>query len=213
MGVAAFSIGVDLGQRVDHSAIAIAERITSAAPAFDPVTWTTRQSESTEWVVRHLERIPLGTPYTAVAARIVDLARRPPLAGKCQLVVDATGVGTPVVDMLRASRPGCEVTAMCITGGQTERFDGSVLHVPKLELIARMQSLLEQNCLRIPHRLRESGTLIRELLEMRTTWRKSGRLRVGADGAGQHDDLALAVALAVWPRQKPATGPQPRRLL
>jgi hypothetical protein len=213
MGVAAFSIGVDLGQRVDHSAVAIAERITPAAPAFDPVTWSARQSESTGWVVRHLERIPLGTPYTAVAAHVVELARRPPLAGKCRLIVDATGVGTPVIDMLRASNPGCEVTAVWITGGSTERFDGSVLHVPKLELMARMQSLLEQNCLRIPHRLRESGTLVRELLDMRATWRKSGSLKVGADGAGQHDDLALAVALAVWPRPEATAGPQSRRLL
>jgi hypothetical protein len=213
MGLATFSIGVDLGQRQDHSAVAIAERITSRAPVFDPITFTTRHPESDEWVVRHLERIPLGTPYTAVAARIVDLARRPPLAGKCQLIVDATGVGSPVVDMLRASRPGCEVTAVCITGGQTERFDGSVLRVPKLELMARMQTLLERDCLRIAHRLRESGTLVRELLDMRSTRGKSGRVRVGADGAGEHDDLALAVALAVWPRSQSTAGPQPRRLL
>jgi hypothetical protein len=146
-------------------------------------------------------------------ARIVELARRPPLAGKCRLIVDATGVGTPVVDMLRASGPGCEVTAVWITGGFTERFDGSVLHVPKLELMSRMQSLLEQNRLRIPHRLRESETLIRELLDMRATRGGSGRVKVGADGSGEHDDLALAVALAVWPRPQASAGPQSRRLL
>ena len=32
--------------------------------------------------------------------------------------------------------------------------------------------------------------------------RKSGRVRVGADGCGEHDDLVIAVALAVWAARK-----------
>jgi hypothetical protein len=107
-----FSIGVDLGQRQDHSAVAVVERVSRVTERFDYVKWATCERESEEWVVRHLERIPLGTPYTAVAERVVGLAQRPPVAGKCQLVVDATGVGMPVVDMLRASRPGCGLTAV-----------------------------------------------------------------------------------------------------
>ena len=70
-----------------------------------------------EWVVRHLERMPLGTAYTAVTARVVELAQHKALVGNCRLVVDATGVGMPVVDMLRAARPGCEIAAVLITGG------------------------------------------------------------------------------------------------
>ncbi len=163
--------------------------------------------------MRHLERIPLGTPYTEVTARIVELARRPELAGRRRLLVDATGVGMPVVDMLRAAQPGCAITPIWITGGQAERFDGSVWHVPKLELMARLQALLESKRLRISRRLQEAGTLVRELMDVRSARRHSGRLRIGAEGAGEHDDLAMAVALAVWAGRKNEVGHRGMRLL
>jgi hypothetical protein len=36
---------------------------------------------------------------------------------------------------------------------------------------------------------------------------------VGAEGTGEHDDLALAVALAVWVGRKGKVGEEGRRLL
>ena len=119
----------------------------------------------------------------------------------------------PVVDMLRASEPGCAIAPVWITGGQSERFDGKVWHVPKLELLARLQTLLETRRLRIMRRMREAGTLVRELSNVKSAARPSGRLKVGAEGSGEHDDLVLAVALAVWRGRMPAAGEQPRRLL
>jgi hypothetical protein len=208
-----FSIGVDLGQRRDYSAVAVVERVKRVQCGFDAVHWAWREKDcADEWVVRHLERMPLGTPYTAVTARIVELARNTKLRGERQLVVDATGVGMPVVDMLRAAQPGCGIAAVWITGGLAERFDGKVWHVPKLELLARLQTLLETKRLRIAERMREAGTLGRELLDIKSARRASGRLKVGAEGAGEHDDLALAVALAVWPGRRAAAGEQSRRL-
>ena len=45
--------------------------------------------------VRHLERIPLGTTYPDVVARVRDLTRRPEVAGRATLVVDGTAVIVP----------------------------------------------------------------------------------------------------------------------
>ena len=78
-----------------------------------------------------------------------------------------------------------------VTGGQGGRFGEKVWHVPKLELLARLQTLLETKRLRIADRMREAGTLGRELLNIKSARRASGRLKVGAEGAGEHDDLAL----------------------
>jgi hypothetical protein len=208
-----FSIGVDLGQRRDNSAVAVVERVRPVERRFDAVQWGWRESGAPdEWVVRYLERIPLGTPYTAVTARVVEVARNPKLGGDRQLAVDATGVGMPVVDMLRAAQPGCGIAAVWITGGESERFDGKVWHVPKLELLARLQTLLETKRLRIAERMREAGALRRELLDIQSARRPSGRLKVGAEGAGEHDDLALAVALAVWVGRRAPTGERGMRL-
>jgi hypothetical protein len=211
-GGSRFSIGVDLGQRRDPSAVAVVERLRTS-PQFDPATWSMCQPESEpRLVIRHLERIPLGTPYTEVAARIVHLARQPEIAGACRLVVDATGVGMPVLDMLRAAAPGCPIAPVLITGGQSARFDGKIWYVPKMELMARLQSLFESKQLAISGRLRESPALVRELLDIRTAHIPSGRARAGAEGANQHDDLAMAVALALWPKPAPLGGHQAHRL-
>ena len=34
----------------------------------------------------------------------------------------------------------------------------------------------------------------------------AGRLRIGADGSGEHDDLAIALALACWRARRPMNG-------
>jgi hypothetical protein len=81
--------------------------------------------------------------------RIVELARSPKLRGELRLVVDAAGVAMPVVDMRRAAQPGCGIAAVWTTGGQGEWFDGKAWHVPKLGLLARLQTLLESKRRRI----------------------------------------------------------------
>jgi hypothetical protein len=44
-----------------------------------------------------------------------ELVAHPLLAGRSRLVADATGVGAPVVDLLRASRLDCPLTPVTIT--------------------------------------------------------------------------------------------------
>ena len=92
-----FYVGLDLGQRQDYSVIAVVERPERILRHFDYVYWLQRATED-DLVVRHLERMRLGTPYTEVVRRVVEVLRYPALAGKWRLVVDATGVGMPVVD-------------------------------------------------------------------------------------------------------------------
>jgi hypothetical protein len=151
-----------------------------------------------EWVVRRIERAPLGTPYTKIVERIAALTEHPKLRGNCRLVVDATGLGAPVVDMLRAARLGCETMPVVMTSGTEEHFDGRVWRVPKIDLLARVQMLLEQDRLRVAKAAKERAGLVKELLDVRAKQMGRGHMRVGADGNGQHDDLVMAVALACW---------------
>ncbi len=197
-----FTLGLDLGQLRDHSALAVVERPVPAAEG--------ARAHAT-LILRHLERFPLGTPYSAVASRVASLTHSPTLAGHSQLLVDATGVGLPVVEMLRAAQPAASLTPVLITSGHSPRFDAGVWRIPKLDLLSRLQSLFESETLRIPRTLPESGSLFRELLDIRSTRTPSGSLLLGA-GSSSHDDLALALALAVWPTHRPPAGPQPRRL-
>src|SRR5271165_2718 len=197
-----FYIGVDLGKKRDPATVAIVEKQEADRIWMRPVY--------TELLVRHLERLPLGTPYPAVVERVHWMVTR--LAGKCSVTVDATSMGEPVMDLMRNAGMGCELTAVTMTGGERERFDGRGWNVPKQNLISGVQVLLEQGELKIARGMREAGRLVKELTDMRAVARARGRLRLGADGYGEHDDLVIAVALACWRATRKKNGYGERRL-
>jgi phage FluMu gp28-like protein len=179
-GGALFYIGVDLGKTRDPSAIAVVERGAIGHRYVD---------------VRGLERLALGTTYPVVVERLSVLVWE---LKRCCLVVDGTGLGAPVVDLIRRAQMGCEICEVTITGGERATGSGSKWNVPKQDLMTGVQVLLETGTLRIARKLREAEALARELTDVRATQRKSGRIRMGADGCGQHDDLVMALALACW---------------
>jgi hypothetical protein len=189
-----FYVGLDLGQRHDPTAIAVVQKMTS------------------HMRVRHLERVALGTPYPGVVERVREITRNGQLAGNCALAVDGTGVGAPVVDMLRAARLGCDIAAVTITGGERQHQTGSVWSVPKRDLMACVQVLLEHGELKLAKGLRELAPLMRELTDVRSSAGIGGRVRLGADGCGEHDDLVVAVALACWRAKRAQIGFGARRL-
>lgn len=177
-----FYMGLDLGQKRDHAAIAVVEK----------------EPDEDVLKVRHLERMPLGTSYPHVVARVQTLLNDERITGQCALAVDGTGVGAPVVDLLRQARLGCEMVAVTISGGERESFIAGMWSVPKRDLISRVQVLLEQGEMRIARELRDAGALMRELMDVKMTVSGAGHMRLGADGSGEHDDLVIALALACW---------------
>ncbi len=185
-----FYAGLDLGQRQDFTAIAVVERRDSYAG--------TRVGAFHSIAVRHVERMPLGTPYPAVVERVREIVNHYLLGGRCPLAVDATGVGAPVVEMLRSARLGQNICAVTITGGGRAHSAGSGWNVPKQDLMSGLRVLLERGELRIARDLRGARMLMRELMDMQARERGDGRMRFGAEGAGEHDDLVIALALACW---------------
>ena len=175
-----FYVGLALGQRQDPSAVAVVEKDLQTL------------------LVRHVERVPLGTPYPRVVSRMRRITGHPELCGRCAMAVDATGVGTPVVEMLKEAGLDCEVCAVTITSGERANETGSGWNVPKQDLIAGVQVLLERGALRIARDLGELAPLVRELMDMKSLRSRTGRIRFGADGCGEHDDLVIALALACW---------------
>ena len=73
-----------------------------------------------------------------------ELLRDPQLAGTSRLTVDATGVGAPVVEMLRGVRLGVTVKHVTITSGAAAHGVGENWSVPKRDLMAGLVVLLEQ---------------------------------------------------------------------
>ncbi len=190
-----FYVGLDLGQRQDYTAVAVVERVAVPVGGIDYVTYEQRREQRLH--VRHLERVRLGTSYVDVVERVAAMVQSSALAGKCTLVVDGTGVGGGVVDLLKAARLGCSIVAVSITGGENATSAGEQWRVPKRVLITGLETALVSKELRIARGLKDAGTLVDELLRMRVTVSEGGREKYGARSGG-HDDLVLATALAVW---------------
>jgi hypothetical protein len=177
-----FVVGLDLGQVQDYTAVAVVHR----SAARDGVVQ-----------VPHLERLPLGTPYPAIVTRIEQLFATPPLQGQASLVVDATGVGTAVLDLL--VQANLSPIAITITGGdKVHREARNRYGVPKRELVGCLQVLLQTGRLKIASGLPEAEVLVKELLAFHVKITASAHDTYGAWREGAHDDLVLALALATW---------------
>ncbi len=176
----AFVSGLDLGQTSDFTALAVLDR------------------QAGVYQCRHLERFQLGTSYTAIVARVVELFRKAPLEGST-LAVDQTGVGRAVVDLLVQQEPGCALVPITITAGHraAEQEDRSI-HVPKKDLVGALQVVLQGGRLKIARSLPEAAMLTKELGTFRVKITKAANETFEAWREGDKDDLVLAVAMAVW---------------
>jgi hypothetical protein len=204
-----FFVGLDLGQTQDYTAIAVVtfdrrrkEAVALAEDIYRLGGGSVSESKLPEahLEVVHLERMPLGTPYPAVVRRVRTLLHTPPLQKNVELVVDATGVGAAVVGILREA--GLWFRSVLITAGDKEVREGNTHKVPKRDLIAAPQVLLQSRKLHIASALPEAETLAEELQNFRYEITRSGNDTYAAWREGDHDDLVLAVALAVWMAQK-----------
>jgi len=189
---ARFSVCVDLGQMSDPTAIAVLERWDELTGEMDRVTW--ERFKRRRYAVRWLERVPLGTSYVDVVNQIFSLVRQWKQLGDCEVVLDATGVGSAVLDMLRShSFTHCRLIPVVFTAGERDSFNIDRWHVPKRDLIQGLAILLESGNLLVEPRLPDSEALRRELQNLR--WDT-------LSGATQHDDLVMALALGVWRGRK-----------
>ncbi len=192
-----FVMGCDLGQSQDHTAVSIVQLLGPS-----------RQAEHR---LVYFERFELGRSYTELIDRVQHLlgkvrlvvgymdhrgrARHRAIA-KCELVVDATGVGTAVTDEM--DRRGLDPIRITIHGGEQVTHSGRSWRVPKYHLADVLAVLLEQGRLKITPALRDRDALDREFRAFRrTVKRETGRESLEAE-RGEHDDMVLATAIACW---------------
>jgi hypothetical protein len=147
--------------------------------------------------LRHLRRFPLGTPYPEVVAEVRRLLLTPPLRG-AHLAVDYTGVGRPVLDMLRRAQIQAKLRPVTITAGNKASLDAGGLSVPKKELVSTLQVLLQSRRIQVAPKLSEAATLVQELTTFQVKITPAANETFGAWREGAHDDLVLAAAVAAW---------------
>lgn len=192
-------IGVDVGQRTDYTAIAVVQsQGYSRLPFFMTPEWF--------FEVRAIDRLPLGLPYPEMARRVklvVDgVIDRTGGKETPWLFVDATGVGTAMVDELRAVNVLARIEPVYFNAGDKRIYrkqpqTGQLfLSLGKAWLVARLQVLLQRQAIRLP-KTKIMQALTDELLSYEIRISDKGDDSYGAFKVGSHDDLVTALGLAV----------------
>jgi len=160
VGPSIVRVGVYVGKHQDYSAIVVTEQV--------------RRDDLPHSLVRSIERLELGTAYPAVVDRVALVmerlhARAVPRYGPrrfaVDLILDATGVGLPIADMLRER--GLSPRFVLFTGSdKTAEHPNDVATVSKGWLVSRMQVLLQGQRLHLPRTV-EAGVLVKELKDYR----------------------------------------------
>jgi hypothetical protein len=218
-----YSVGVDLGQAADYTAICVIEKTVGSPETalFAPIGETPGDrlvDGEPVYNVRYLKRPRLGTPYDTIAERVGDLICQlePQGAfgerGQVTLSVDGTGVGRGVVDMLRKEFsdrakwmhvPKLDFRAVTVTGSQGSsrrpKTRREYWSVPKKELVFGAVAAFQQKKLRIASGVAERDTLVNELLNYRRNINiATGNLEFEPWREKDHDDLLFAACLALW---------------
>jgi hypothetical protein len=193
-------VGVDLGQANDFTAITVVERINECfEKAHDGKSPDVKVRH---FQLRHAQRLPLGTSYPDVAEFVMQMVKElsVPMRDRMltpALVVDGTGVGKPVVDMMR--RAGLKPVAIAITGGREENSGGDFNHsVPKRNLVSSLIVAFQEGRLKLSAGIPAIKELEHELLNFKAKISATGHDTYDAWRESVHDDLVLATALAVW---------------
>jgi hypothetical protein len=219
-----YSVGVDLGQASDFTAISVLEKkiVPPETAMFSPVgerPGNRLVDGSIVYDLVYLKRPRLGTPYDVISKRVADLIceLEPQGAfgelGQVTLSVDGTGVGRGVVDMLDAefkrrgatskAVPKVDFRRVSVTGSNTtlkrpDRSNG-YWSVPKRDLVFPAVACFQTGKIRIARGIKDRDALVNELKNYkRTTNIATGNMAFEPWRESDHDDLLFAVCLALW---------------
>jgi hypothetical protein len=192
-------VSLDPGQTYDYAGIVTGETYATKERTYqhdvtgvaeDHIKHLDRTIHSFRIVSMH--RCALGTPYPVVGEQIMSILKELPEA---DLIVDATGVGKAVCDMLRGR--GLRPHALTITAGESWSQKNREIHVAKVELVSCLIAASQEGRVRFAPAVPLRDVVSEEIAAFTPRRTATGLLTYeGADGI--HDDLVMSLACGVW---------------
>ncbi len=182
-----YYFGLDMGFVSDSTALAIVEKRGRGADA--------------TYLCGHLQRWPLRTAFHRIVDDVVAMVNGAAFkdAQGRALIIDATGLGLPILEMFRRQPLQAERIGVMITGGATVSRSGDVMHVPKRDLVSVTQVAFQTGLLKIVPSLALRGALVNELMNFRMNINiATGHDSYQAWRESEHDDIVLALGLALF---------------
>lgn len=196
-----YFIGLDIGQAHDYTALCVIEvpsnpEYNAKNPNHEKHTTPTGRPSAAKplYHVRHLQRFPLRTPYTEIVKDVSKIMQQLP---DTKLVIDQTGVGRAVYDMFKQAN--LHPIGITIHGGNQVLGEGNTYRVPKRDLVGVLTIAFQNGELKIADALPDAKTLVDELLNFKVAINLiTAHDTYEAWREGIHDDMVLALAVAVW---------------
>jgi hypothetical protein len=191
-----FFIGIDLGRTRNYTAMAVLERTWHAATA-EQFIRSSGLGYTGEYRFRvvGLDRVSLGTPYPQIVDWVKGRVREYKVSDIAAVIVDATGVGSAVMDYLKRASLGARLIGTVVTGNQATPVGVAGLTPAGYYTVSRTELLTG---LQIAVQTRRLTITMTECHEWEALRRELVLLRMEGKRAGVQDDLAFALALTVW---------------
>jgi hypothetical protein len=181
-------VGVDIGRSADPTAIVV-EMVYRPSDVTQPNSWLPLRHR-----ILWIQRVPLGRPWQEIVEAIAVTAEGAAALGPTMIAVDATGLGNPVVEMLRA-RCRVSLRAITLTGGTKVVQEGYEMSVPKRDVVTTLECVVQSRRHECVPDCPSQQDLITELKSFNYSL-AGGHLTYEARQG--HDDLCMAWAMALW---------------
>lgn len=217
-----FHLGADLGKENDFTAICFLQKRT-------PIDRNSRPNGYPMYEVLMMKRFALKTSYVSIVKEISNRLKHPPFDAfqdnrgithlvkiPTYLTFDKTGTGAAVAELLKndsfLENRLDDLRAVNITGGREPSEGNDALNIPKRDLIMATLIAFEKGHLEFAADMPELSLLIDELQNFEMRFTAKGNDTYSAKGTN-HDDLVLALSLAVWSAKNTDESFDERRVL
>jgi hypothetical protein len=191
-------LSVDLGTKGDYTAIVLLEVVPRRQEKGKPLHLHEDYTVINEIHCRFMERMELGTKYTEVVERVKEIYLHPENQGRTLLIVDETGVGIPVIEMMRSR--GLPPIGITITGGKSVTNKDTGYTVPKRDIVSTLQVIFQSRRLKLSRGLPEEAVrhFVHELNNFKAKITESKHDTYEAAKESDHDDLVMSMGMGVW---------------
>jgi hypothetical protein len=191
-------IGVEIGQKKDPKAIAVAEIDRRHV---------LHRSDVTHFLVRHLSQLPPGTSYPKISQRVGEIADQVHERKRVSVTIflNATGLGDPIASMVAEQLSEGRLRPVYLNHGDRLHDDFDKIVLGKAFLVTRLQALLQSGRIHLPEG-NEAQALAQALQDYEISIDENANDRYGAFRVGPQDHLVTALGLAVHDDAKPTSG-------
>jgi len=199
-----FCLSVDLGSENDYTAYSVLERVEKVQDKNIP-SLNSRPIRDEPIIVTaelhliQMKRIPLKTPYPNVVEEVGRIVNSPEFVDQIALIVDRTGVGIPVIQMMY--QRGLSPIGITIHGGDRVTTSKDNYGVPKRDLVTALLNAYYMK--RFKTMSPAKMPIVKDFRDELEGFQMKINQLTGADSYEAwleriHDDLVISAAMGVW---------------